>query len=135
MEKHIVLIRIICILYLHTILFGLIFIEKLDRKTKSKGDNIISGKWRLCFFVFNWMCYFFIGKIKEKRKIQFMERRILIYESIKESWSFFGNDALTTIENYELINMKRYLKINKIINGKNYKKQKRNKYISIHTDI
>lgn len=102
------------LLYIQIIIFGLIFIEKLDRKTKGKGDNIISTKWRLCFFVFNWICYFFLDKIKEKRKIEFMERKILIYERMRDSWSFFGNDILTLEENNELINMKRYLKINKI---------------------
>ena len=105
--------RIICLFYGYTILVGNITMNKLDKKTLYKGDNIISGKWRWIFFTFNFWCYLFIDKIKEKRKIEYFERRTLMYENMIKSWTF-DTDILTHSEKEDLRNMKLYLKINKI---------------------
>lgn len=106
-------ISIICIFYGYIVLVGNIFMNKLDKKTRCKGDNIISGKWRWIFFIFNFWCYLFIDKIKEKRKIEFMERRIIMYDRMIKDWTF-DTELLTLTEKEDLRNMKLYLKIKKI---------------------
>jgi len=115
MEKYYTIIRIICILYFYTLIAGNICSKKLDAMTRCKGDNILTVKYAWMFFLFNYLNYYFIDKIKEGRKIDYYIRYITDMErlSIRNKAHNISGDF--DYEDKEKIrNMKLYLKIKKI---------------------
>jgi len=100
-------------------LFGFLYIPKTllnktePEKLKSKDYIIFNGqqsymKCLLYFFVFNWICFLFLNKIREMRKIDY-------YKDVIDSWNkSYGFENLHDQTKLDYIRISRYIKIKKL---------------------
>lgn len=85
----------------------------LNNKTKPKNEKYLTEpKYILLFMFVNVLCFLFLDKIRECRKINHYKNRVLNFE--QNFIDIFGLDYLTNESKKEYLKMCRYLKMKKI---------------------
>ena len=96
----------------------IINIHLLDEKTKYKDDDRnLSIKYNIIFYIFNILCYLFLNKIREKRKIDYYKYFIKCFDDniiyFKLSYDPKISLEIAIKKRNEII---RYLKLKKLKN-------------------
>ena len=103
------------------IIFAVINVHALDKKTKYKDDNRgLSIKYYLIFYFTNIFCYLFLKKIREKRKLDYYIYYSNYYKKYKKALDILTKYSIVDDCNAINYNEKtykkivRYLKISKL---------------------
>lgn len=89
-----------------------ILLKKTEPKNKyeSPHDIILENsyiKYQIFFMIFNFLCFLFLNKIREHRKVDY-------YKNLIYRFDFIGFENLTEDKKLDYIQMSRYVKIKKI---------------------